>query len=130
MSFPCIVQVLCMTWYIQVNLVKILVTSVSRINRQEEYCLSFARILTSKYSSRVDDSMKIERTSNMVSVLEELLGITTLSCKKGSIRLRPECPSRAWKNNLFLNHKYSTGISSLLLLLLPNMLSIDRQINE
>ena len=60
MSFPCIVQVLCMTWYIQVNLV-----------RQEEYCLSLARILTSRYQSRVDDRMKIESTSNMVNMLEE-----------------------------------------------------------
>ena len=72
MSRPCIVQVLCMTWYTQVNLIRILVTFVPRINRQEEYCLSLARILTSRYSSRVDDRMKIERTSNMVHVLEEV----------------------------------------------------------
>ena len=31
---------------------------------------------------------------------------------------------------LLLNHQYSTGTSFLLLLLLPNMLSIDRQTNE
>ena len=48
MSFPCIVQVLCTTWCIQVNLVRILVSFVPRINRQEEYCLSLARILTSR----------------------------------------------------------------------------------
>ena len=40
--------------------------------RQEEYCLSVAQILTSKYLSRVDDRMKIERTSNMVNMLEEV----------------------------------------------------------
>ena len=48
MSCPCIVQILCMTWYIQVNLIRILVTFVPRINRQEEYRLSLARILTSR----------------------------------------------------------------------------------
>ena len=42
MSLPCIVQVLCTTWYIQVNLFRILVTFLSGINRQEEYCLSLA----------------------------------------------------------------------------------------
>ena len=46
-------------------------TFVSRINRPNEYCLSLARILTSKYQSIVDDRMKIERTSNMVNVMEE-----------------------------------------------------------
>ena len=47
-------------------------TFVHRINRQEEYCLSLARILTSRYKSRVDDRMKIERTSKMVNILEEI----------------------------------------------------------
>ena len=42
------------------------------MKRQEEYCLSFARTLTSMYYSRADDRMKIERTSDMVSVLEEV----------------------------------------------------------
>ena len=59
-------------WKNQVNLVRIFVTFVHRINKQEEYCLSLARILTSKYESRVDDRMKIERTSNMVNMLEEV----------------------------------------------------------
>ena len=40
--------------------------------RQKEYCLSLARILTSRYQSIVDDRMKIERTSNMVNMLEEV----------------------------------------------------------
>ena len=62
-----------MTWYIQVNHLRIFVTFlVHRINRQEEYCLSLARILTSNYQSRADDRMKIKRTSDMVSVLEEV----------------------------------------------------------
>ena len=38
---------------------------VSGINRQKEYCLSLARILTSRYQSIVDDRMKIKRTSNI-----------------------------------------------------------------
>ena len=45
---------------------------VPRINRQEEYCLSLTQILTSRYKSRVDDRMKIERTSNMVNMLGEI----------------------------------------------------------
>ena len=45
-------------------------TFVHKVNKQEEYCLSLARILTSKYQSRVDDRMKIERTSNMVNMPE------------------------------------------------------------
>ena len=49
MSLPCIMQVLCMTWYSEVNLCRILMPFVSGINRQEEFCLSFARTLTSKY---------------------------------------------------------------------------------
>ena len=49
MSLPCIVQVLSMTWYIQVNHLRIFVTFVHRINREEEYCLFLARTLTSRY---------------------------------------------------------------------------------
>ena len=58
---------------IQVNLIKILVTSVHWINSLEEYCLSLARTLTSRYDSRVDDRMQI----------------TTLSCNEGSIGIAP-----------------------------------------
>ena len=43
---------------------------VTWINGQEECCLSFARILTSRYQSIVDIRMKIERTSNVVHVME------------------------------------------------------------
>ena len=57
MSFPCIMHVLCMTRYTQVNLFRILMLFVSRINGQKEYCLSVARILTSRYQSRIDDGM-------------------------------------------------------------------------
>ena len=38
MSFPCIVQVLCMTWYIQFDHLGIFMTSLHRINKQEKYC--------------------------------------------------------------------------------------------
>ena len=69
MSFQCFVQVLCTTRYTQVNLVRILVTFVSRINRQEKYCLSLARILTSRYNP---DGMQIDCTSDMIHVLEEV----------------------------------------------------------
>ena len=46
MSFSCIARVLCTTWYIQVNLIRILVTSGYRTNRQEEYCLSLIRTMS------------------------------------------------------------------------------------
>ena len=49
MSLPCLMQVLCMTRYTQVDHIRILVTFVHKINRQKEYCLSFARTLTSRY---------------------------------------------------------------------------------
>ena len=43
---------------------------VSWINGQEEYCLSSAQILTSRYQSIIDNSVKIECTSNVVDVME------------------------------------------------------------
>ena len=43
---------------------------VSWINGQEEYGLSSAQILTSKYQSIVDNRVKIECTSNVVDVME------------------------------------------------------------
>ena len=42
MFLPSTVQVLCSTWFIEVNLCRILMPFVSGINRQEEYCLSLA----------------------------------------------------------------------------------------
>ena len=44
---------------------------VSGINRQKEYCLSLAGILTSRYQSIVGGRMEIKRTSNVVNMLEE-----------------------------------------------------------
>ena len=44
---------------------------VSSINGQEEYCLSSARILTSRNQSIVDNRMKIESTSHVVDMLEK-----------------------------------------------------------
>ena len=61
---------------------------VHGIYRQKEYCLSVAQILTSRYQSRVDDGMQIDCTSDMY--WKKLLGISTLSCKLGSMKLRPE----------------------------------------
>ena len=49
---------------------RIFVTFVSWISEQEEYCLSSAQILTSRYQSIVDNRMKIECTSNVVNVIE------------------------------------------------------------
>ena len=61
-----------MTRYTQVDHIRIFVTFVYRINRQEGYLLSLAGILTSRYQSRVDDIMNIECTSNMENMLEEV----------------------------------------------------------
>ena len=71
MFLPSTVQIWCTAWFIEVNLCRILMPFVSGINRQEEYCLFLAWILTSKYQSVVDDRMKIKRTSNVVDMLEE-----------------------------------------------------------
>ena len=120
-----------MTRYTQVNHIRILVTFVHRINKQEEYCLSLARTLTSRYESRIDDRMQIERTSNMVIY-------TGRSCSELSycpvMKDQQDCvlnlPEELGKKQLFLKHQYSTGIFFYFLLLLPNMLSTDRQTNE
>ena len=49
---------------------RIFVIFVSWINGQEEYCLSSAQILTSRYQSIVDNRMKIECTSDVLDVME------------------------------------------------------------
>ena len=62
---PCFMQVLCMTRYTQVDRIRILVILVHGIHRQEEYCLSVAQNLTSRYQSSIDDGMWIDCTSDM-----------------------------------------------------------------
>ena len=57
MSLPCIVHVLCMARFIQVDRNKILMVLVHGIHRQKEYCLSVVQNLTSRCQSRVDDGM-------------------------------------------------------------------------
>ena len=49
---------------------RIFVTFVSWISGQEEYCLSSAQILTSRYQSIVDNIVKIECAANVVDVME------------------------------------------------------------
>ena len=49
---------------------RIFMICVSWINGQEEYCLSSAQTLTSRYQSIVDNRMKIECASNVVDVME------------------------------------------------------------
>ena len=48
-------------------------TFVHRITGQEEYCLSLAPLFDLKILSRIDDRMKIERTSNLVNMLKNPL---------------------------------------------------------
>ena len=59
MFSPCFMHVLCMTWFIQVDRVRILMIA-PWINRHEEYCLPLARILTSRYQSRVEDGIRVD----------------------------------------------------------------------
>ena len=74
--------------------------------------------------------MQIERTSNMVICWKKFLGITTLSCNEGSIRLRPECPWRARKQTTVPESSVQHwNLLFTLLLLMPNMISIIRQTN-
>ena len=70
MSLPYFMHVLCMTWCIQVDRIKILMIFVHGIHRQK--CLSVVQMLTSKYQSRNDNGMQIDCTSDMVNVLEEV----------------------------------------------------------
>ena len=44
---------------------------VHGLHKQQEYCLSFAQILSSRYQSIIDDRMKIKRISDEINVLEE-----------------------------------------------------------
>ena len=69
MPFPCTVQVSRETWYREINIFRVSVTFISWINKQEEHRLPSARILTSRYQSIVD-RVKIERTSNLVDMME------------------------------------------------------------
>ena len=57
MLLPCFMHVLCKTRCFQVDRVRILVFFVCGIHRQKEYCLSVARILSSRYQSWIDDGM-------------------------------------------------------------------------
>ena len=51
MFLPLFMHVLCMTWFIQVDRIRIFVFFVHRIHRQKTYCLSVAQILSSRYQS-------------------------------------------------------------------------------
>ena len=57
MFLPCFKHVLCTTRCSQVDRVRILVFCVRRIHKQNEYCLSVAQILTTRYQSWIDDGM-------------------------------------------------------------------------
>ena len=69
MPLSCTVHVLRSTKYREVNKFRIFAIVFSWINGQEEYCLSSAQILTSRYQSIVDNRMKIECASYVVDVM-------------------------------------------------------------
>ena len=127
MFLPCFMHVLCMTRYTQIDHIKILVIFVHKINKQKEYGLSLAQTLTSKYESRTDDRMQIERTSDMIYVMEETVRMMTLSCKVGSMRLRPW---RARRYKIVPNESVQYWCFSCFRLLLPCCSSTFRQTND
>ena len=64
---------------------------VHGIHKQKEYCLSVVQNLTSKYQSRIDDGTQIDCTSDMTNAQKRSCSeTTTLSCREGSMTLRPE----------------------------------------
>ena len=72
MLLPCFMHVLCMTRCINIDRVRILLIFVHGIDKQKEYCLSIAQILSSRYQPRIDDGMLIDCTSDMINVLVEV----------------------------------------------------------
>ena len=58
------------------------------------------------------------------------LWIITLSCNRGSMRLRPECPWEHGGKESFLKYQSNTDIFFLILLLLPSKLSNDHLTNK
>ena len=74
-SFPRFLFVPCKTWCCQIKLVRIFVFLVRGIHSRKEYCLSFlAQILSSCYQSWICDGVYIDCTTNMINVLEEVVG--------------------------------------------------------
>ena len=81
---------------------RILAFFVHGIQRQKEYCLSFAQMLTSRHQSWIDDGMQFDCTSNVINILEE------------TVRDLEELGG----NEFLLKHQYNTEIFSCFLLLL------------
>ena len=130
MFLPCAVHVSCSTWYREVNMFRIFMICVSWINGQEEYCLSCAQILTSRYQSIVDNRVKIERTSNVEDVME----CPTLNDNIVLLRRINKIVSRVSLKSSEVKDS-SRIIKAILispfsnLLLLPNKISNDHQTN-
>ena len=72
MSLPCFLHGLCMTRYIQVDRIRILVILVHGIKKQKTTVCLLLIFSTSRYQSRIDDGMLIDCTSDMLNVLEEV----------------------------------------------------------
>ena len=99
-SCPVIMHVSRSTWYREVNIFRIFMIFVSWIKGQEEYCLSPARILISKYQSIVDNRVNIECTSNVVDVMEysTLKQYIVLQCRISEIMSRMSLKSTEVNN--------------------------------
>ena len=129
MFLPSTVQVLCSTWFIEVNLCRILMPFVSGINRQEEYCLSLAWILTSRYQSIVDDRMKIKKHIQCGKYVGRIHAeLSHCSVMKDQSDYVLSLLEELGDKQLCLKHQCSTDIS-FLLLLLPSIISNDRPTN-
>ena len=130
MFLPSTMQVLCTTWFMEVNLFRILMLFVSGINQKKEHCLSLAWILTSKYQSIVDERMKIKKhiqSGKYVGRVHSELSHCLVMKDQWDyvLNVLEELGNR----ELFLKYQCSTDISFLLLLLLPSMPSNDHQTN-
>ena len=99
MFLLCLMHVLCMTRCIQVHRIRILMVFVHGIHKKKE-CLCVAQILSSRYQSRIVSGMKIDCTSDMVKVLEEVARNYYI-CRIRSMRLRPEWTWRARRQWIF-----------------------------
>ena len=73
MFLPLLLMVPCKTRCFQVKFVRISVFFVHGTHRREEYRLSFAQNLSSRYQSWVRDGVGIGCTSDVMNVLEEIV---------------------------------------------------------
>ena len=105
MFLPCFMHVLCKTRCSQVDRVRMLVFFVQKIHRRMEYRLSFPQILSSRYQSRIDDGMLIDRTSDVIK------------CTRRNRSEKVHCPAVQDQWNCVLNDLEELGSEEFLVLM-------------